>query len=148
MKGLNRPMLFEKACGQLRCAGDKATVVAEAKKHNEEGILFRKWKGKVAPEEPPEIDEPDGAVEADACDDEEGDDEGLLAEEGDDFDEEAEVTDDEETPKEDEPEGEIEAPAPAPAPAPALGRRELSMAERLMNMRLMYGVAATGGRGG
>ena len=88
----------------------------------EEGILFRKWKGKVAPEEPPEIDEPDGAVEADACDDEEGDGEALLAEEGDDFDEEADVADDEEPPKEDEPEGvvAIEAPAPAPAPAPAL----------------------------
>ena len=73
---------------------------------------------------------------------------------------EADVADDEEPPKEDEPEGvveieapapapapagvvEIEAPAPAPAPAPALapalGGRELLMAERLMGLRLMYG---------
>ena len=42
MKDLNRPELFEKAWGHLRCWGDKATVVAEAKKHHEEGILFRK----------------------------------------------------------------------------------------------------------
>ena len=141
MKDLNRPGLSVKAWGHLRCAGDKATVVAEAKKHHAEGTLFRKWKGKVAPEEPPQIDEPDGAVEADAGDDEEGDGEALLAEEGDDLDEEADVADDEEPPKEDEPEGVVEIEAPAPAPAPALGRQELSMAERLMGLRLMYGLS-------